>query len=88
MSKDVYPDSNALSMELNKFQQEGFVALKCVYGAAVDIIREYEHGNGEVEMLRLENTRQYKEVILDYLTYLSTILEDSDEGTDHRGCHG
>ena len=88
MEINAYPDSNALAVELKKFQQEGCIALKCVYGAAVAIIQEYEHGNGELCLMNLQNTKQYKEVMLDYLRYLSTIMEDFDERTDHRGCHG
>ncbi len=88
MKLDAYPDSNALALELNKFEQAGCIQLKCVYGAAVDIIREYEHGNGELYLINLRDTKQYQQVLLDYLTYLTTIMEDFDERTDHRGCDG
>ncbi len=76
MKIDAYPDSNTLAVELSQFQQAGCIPLKCVYDAAVDIIREYEHGNGELDLINLHDTKQYQQVLLDYITYLTTIMED------------
>jgi len=86
-----YPHSKALSEELERFLLDKCVSLRSIFDAAIEIVQEYEHGSAEVGLLDLDNIVQYKNVMLDYLIFLTTYIELQEEmnaKTDHRGCHG
>ncbi len=91
MQSMVYPHSTALSEELNKFLLNTCVPLKSIFDAAVEILSEYEHGSAEVELLELDSIKQYKNVLLDYLIYLTTYIELQEDylaKTNHCGRNG
>lgn len=91
MHSTAYPHSTALSEELEQFLTDDCVSLRSLFNAAIEIVGEYEHGSAEVELLGLDSIVQYKNVMLDYLIFLTTYIELQEElnaKTDHRGCHG
>lgn len=87
MHSMVYPHSTALTEELSRFLSDTCVPWTTIIDTAIDILSEYEHGSAEVELLELDSIRQYKNVLLDFLTSLSTIIELQEEDfakTNHR----
>lgn len=79
MRSMVYPHSTALTEELSRFVSDRSVPWTTIIHTAIEILSEYEHGSAEVELLELDSISQYKNVLLDYLTYLSTIIELQEE---------
>lgn len=83
MSCTAYPHSQALASEIKAMSTDECVPMKLIHDAAIEIVQGYEDGDAEVESLNLESTEQLKNVILDFLIFITINKEEMDEKSDH-----
>ena len=66
--------------------------MEYIHNAAIGLVKEYEHGVAEVESLQLKSIEQLKNVVLEFMLYISTSIclekEDLNEEANHCRCHG
>ena len=88
MDYTAYPHTYALANELKNISFQGQIPMKYIHKAAIALVKEYEHGVADVESLQLESIEQLKNIVLEFMLYISTSIclekEDLNEETNNR----
>lgn len=77
MSDSIYEETDALRNELKKLPCDKVISQGVVHEAALEVLGEYEHGSADIASLGLKTIKQYKDVLLDFLSSLNVIIEDN-----------